>query len=72
MTQTVYERLQGDVDSYGECHATLEEHDHELEIRRGQVTWGDDQFTLVSNGELHVFAADAVVSYYLPEAIFDG
>lgn len=67
---TLYETLQEDVEAYGEAHVTMEQHDEELEIRHGQVRWGDTTFSIITHGRMHVFSVDRIVDYYLPEEIW--
>ena len=70
---SIKHELQADVDQHGEVHATIEEHDAELEIRRGQVHWDTPSercFTLRSHGELHTFQYDRVVNWYTPQDIW--
>lgn len=64
--------MKADVDEAGEVHAVIEEHDKELEIRKGQVNWhlDDGYFCVATATDEIMVGADRVVSYYVPSEIW--
>lgn len=64
--------MKSDVNDAGEVHAVIEEHDDELEIRKGQVEWhlGDGYFCVATATDEVMVHADRVVSYYVPSEIW--
>ena len=65
--------LKTDVQTHGEVHATVEEHDQEVEIRLGTVEeWDDGNGMLIlSNGQTTLrIGHDRIVDWYLPVAFY--
>lgn len=70
---SLVQAMKDDVDDVGEVHATIEEHDAELEIRKGQVNWqlSDGYFCVATQTEEVMVGEDRVVSYRIPHGIWD-
>ena len=66
------EKLAADIESWGECHAVIEETDAEVELRQGTATFEDEsQCITVENGQtLMRIGYDRVVSWYLPTEFY--
>ena len=65
------EKLKADVDNVGEVHATVAEHDKQLEIRRGQVEWRNDHFVVkAANTPRTTVAYEHVISWEIPDEIW--
>lgn len=66
----VIEALIADVNSHGEVHATVEEHDKELEVRRGTVYFdfkrGVIRIDTASKFDDLVVPMDRIVDWYKP------
>lgn len=65
-----YSELKHAVNEYGEVHAPHEELEYEVEIRKGQAVWNDDQETVsikVHGDIVRTFAFDRMVAPYCPQ-----
>lgn len=69
---SLIQAMKDDVEEAGEVHAVIEEHDKELEIRKGQVSWhlADGYFCVATATDEVMLEADRVVSYYVPSEIW--
>lgn len=65
-------RMQQDVEVHGECHATFENIDKEVEVRlRTAVFNYDDGVIEIWDGDTHVpFSMDKLVSWYQPMDVY--
>jgi len=62
--------LRNDIEQHGEVHATFEEHDEDVELRKGTVDICDDcnLITVDAASEpIERFGYDSLVSWYMPE-----
>jgi len=60
--------IEADVEAHGEVHATVAEHEKELEIRQGTATFahGGNYIRIKENDKTIVVPAESIVSWYTP------
>lgn len=65
-------KLETDVKNHGEVHAIIEEHDGDVDVRRGDYHVDYDQGLLfVTDGSTeHRICLDRIVRWYLPDSVF--
>lgn len=61
--------MESDVENHGEVHAVVEEHDEEVEVRKGTSIFNYEDGVVVIDGAdtLHTVGMDRFVSWYLPQ-----
>lgn len=71
----VIAELASDVNVHGEVHATVEEHDTELEIRQGTASFNYEKGIIKITSEAQygdtVVAMDSIVDWYKPYSTWD-
>ena len=65
--------MEYDVNQHGEVHATVEEHDAEVECRAGvtEFNYRDGVIEVEGRHTTQVFSMDSVVSWYRPKTVFE-
>lgn len=66
-------QLKEDVATIGEVHAVIEEHEKDLEVREGQVTWDhptDGSFAVETRTDYVEMPYDRVIRWYVPDGVW--